>query len=146
MKLGKKALVISLVGIALLASVVGAGATGLLKRTEILEQLIQELPEAALEGLETALEASELQELPEPADADPNGPPDWVPVGPPEGVPPGPFDWVPVGPPDWVPDGKPDETPVGPPDWLPEEPPFVPPLSIPDRPPVSPPLPLPFTP
>jgi hypothetical protein len=109
-------MVLILVGIALATSVVGAGATGFLKRVEILERLIAEGPEAAIFGLETALGAPELPDPPDPPAAETYGPPDGVPVGPP--------DWVPVGPPDWLMDG----------------PPYEPPVALPDRPPVKPPV------
>lgn len=152
MRTGKSVLVVIVVGIALLASAVGAGATGLLKRNQVLEQLIIDAPEAAVPGLENALGA------PEDVPGEGLGPPDWVPVGPPEDVPHGPPDWALAGKPDWVPDGPPDETPVGPPDWVTTGPPdetpvgppdwlpFDPPVAIPDGPPGRPPIPLPFTP
>ena len=150
MRVGRNAIAIALVGVVLLTSFAGAAAAGLLKRTDVLESLLGEVPDEAIMGLGTALEAPEPPDRPDPAIGDPKGPPDWVPAGPPEGVPLGPVDWAPVGPPGWVPAGQPDETPVGPPDWLPGGPPYEPPIDLPDRPPVKPPLsvplPLPFAP
>jgi hypothetical protein len=126
MKHGRHVLLGILIFVALQASVVGASASGLMDRPEVMEDLICRLPESALRALEKAFIIPDWG-LPGRASGAPLEPPDWLcsekltetPLGPPYWAPAGKPDETPVGPPDWVSVGRPDDVEIGPPSWAP---------------------------
>jgi hypothetical protein len=138
MKHGNQVFMGILVIVALQASVVGASASGLKSRTEIIEHLICKVPDNAFRGIYKAFDVPDWMLCVRSNEA-PLGPPDWVSIGKPNETPAGPPDWVPVGkpnltppgPPDWVSVGRPDDVQTGPPSWAPR--------GVPEAVPVGPP-------